>query len=93
MRNRKDMAFLARWKGYTNKDDTWELYDNVRQTQAFVDYCTEKKMRLLVSKNIKSSNVLYYIRHVYHVAELWNLMQDSILFLGGVDNTLWFWRV
>jgi hypothetical protein len=58
VRNRKDMTFLVRWKGYTNKDDTWESYDNVRQTQAFVDYCTEQKMRSLVSKNLIGSNVL-----------------------------------
>jgi hypothetical protein len=51
VRNRKDMTFLVRWKWYTgSKDDTWESYDNVRQTQAFVDYCTEQKMRSLVSK-------------------------------------------
>ncbi len=58
VRNRKDMTFLVRWKGYTEKNDTWESYNNVRLTQAFMDYCTEKKMRSLVSKNLKSSNEL-----------------------------------
>jgi hypothetical protein len=58
VRNRKDMTFLVRWKGYTEKNDTWESYNNVRLTQAFVNYCTEKKMRSLVSKKLKSSNEL-----------------------------------
>jgi hypothetical protein len=52
------MTFLIRWKGYTEKNDTWESYNNVRLTQAFVDYCTDKKMRSLVSKNLRNSNEL-----------------------------------
>ncbi len=58
VQNHKDMTFLVRWKRYTEKNDTWESYNNVRLTQAFVDYCTEKKMRSLVSKNLKSSDEL-----------------------------------
>jgi hypothetical protein len=58
VRNRKDMTFLVRWKGYTAKNDTWKSYNNVRLTPTFVDYCTEKKMRSLVSKTLRSSNEL-----------------------------------
>jgi hypothetical protein len=86
VRNRKEMTFRVRRRGYTDKDDTWESYDNVRQTQAFVDYCSEKKMRSLVSKNLKRGTLLLCSRALESYARF------SPIF-GGVDNTPWFWRV
>jgi hypothetical protein len=52
-RKRSDMKCRVRWRGYNPDDDTWEPYKAVRQTQAFVDYCKEKNMSSLVSKNLK----------------------------------------
>ncbi len=54
VRRRSEMTFRVRWKGYTPDDDTWQLMKTVRKTQAFVDYCTEKKLSSLVSKTFKA---------------------------------------
>ncbi len=45
--------FLVSWKGYSQKDDTWEPYKVVCKTQAFVDYCYAKKPTLLVNKTLQ----------------------------------------
>jgi hypothetical protein len=42
------------WKGYNPDDDTWQPMKTVRETQAFVDYCTEKKLSSLISKKFKA---------------------------------------
>jgi hypothetical protein len=47
------MKLRVRWRGYNPDDDTWEPFKAVRQTQAFMDYCKEKNMCSLVSKNLK----------------------------------------
>jgi hypothetical protein len=54
VRRRSDMTFRVRWKGYTPDDDTWQPIKTVRKTQAFVDYCREKKLTSLVSKRFKA---------------------------------------
>jgi hypothetical protein len=55
VRRRSEMTFRVRWKGYTPDDDTWQPMKTVRETQAFVDYCTEKKLlSSLVSKKFKA---------------------------------------
>ncbi len=50
VRRRSDMMFRVLWKGYTPDDDTWQPIKTVRETQAFVDYCREKKLSSLVLK-------------------------------------------
>jgi hypothetical protein len=52
---RSDMQFGVRWKGYTPDYDTWQPIKTVRETQAFLDYCREKKLSSLVSKRLKFS--------------------------------------
>jgi hypothetical protein len=54
VRRRSEMSFGVRWKGYTPDDDTWQPMKTVRETQAFVDYCTEKKLSSLISKKFKA---------------------------------------
>jgi hypothetical protein len=54
VRQRSKMTFRVRWKGYTPDDDTWQPLKTVRETQAFVDYCKEKKLFSLVSKRFKN---------------------------------------
>ncbi len=54
VRRRSDMTFRVRWKGNTPDDDTWQPIKTVRETQAFVDYCSEKKLSSLVSKHFKA---------------------------------------
>jgi hypothetical protein len=54
VRRRSEMTFRVRWKGYTPDDDTWQPMKTVRETQAFVDYCTEKKLSSLISKKFKA---------------------------------------
>ncbi len=51
---RSEMTFRVRWKGYTPDDDTWQPMKTVREKQAFVDYCREKKLSSLVSKKLKA---------------------------------------
>jgi hypothetical protein len=51
---RSEMTFRVRWKGYTPDDDTWQPMKTVRETQAFVDYCREKKLSSLASKKFKA---------------------------------------
>ncbi len=53
-RRRSEMTFRVRWKVYTPDDDTWQPMKTVRETQAFVDYCKEKKLSSLVSKKFKA---------------------------------------
>ncbi len=48
------MTFRVRWKGYTPDDGIWQPMKTVRETQAFVDYCTEKKLSSLISKKFKA---------------------------------------
>jgi hypothetical protein len=52
-KKRLDMQFLVSWKGFSDKDNTWEPYANVRQTQAFVDYCTAHKLTSIISSKYK----------------------------------------
>jgi hypothetical protein len=54
VRRRSEMSFRVRWKGYNPDDDTWQPMKTVRETQAFVDYCTEKKISSLVSKKFEA---------------------------------------
>ncbi len=54
VRHRSDMTLRVRWKGYTPNDDTWQPIKTVRETQAFVDYCREKKLSSLVSNRFKA---------------------------------------
>jgi hypothetical protein len=94
VRQRSKMTlFRARWKGQTPDDDAWQPIKTVRETQAFVDYCKEKKLSSLVSKRLKFSlaRIVYrYLALGYNKSilsqkrqvEHWNLMQDSLLFLG-----------
>ncbi len=48
-----NMEFLVYWKGYSQKDDTWEPYKTVCNTQAFVDYCYANKLTSLVNKTLR----------------------------------------
>jgi hypothetical protein len=54
VRRRSDMTFRVCWKGFTPDDDTWQPIKTVRETQAFVDYCREKKLSSLISKKFKA---------------------------------------
>jgi hypothetical protein len=51
---RSEMSFRVRWRGYNPDDDTGQPIKMVRETQAFVDYCTEKKLSSLISKKFKA---------------------------------------
>ncbi len=50
MRQRYEMMFRVGWKGYTPDDDIWQPFKTVRETQAFLDYCKDKKLSSLISK-------------------------------------------
>jgi hypothetical protein len=55
VRRRSEITFRVRWKGYTLDDNTWQPMKTVRETQAFVDYCTGgKKLSSLISKKFKA---------------------------------------
>jgi hypothetical protein len=54
VRRRSEMTFRVCWKGYTPDDDTWQPMKTARETQAFADYCREKKLSSLVSKKFKA---------------------------------------
>jgi hypothetical protein len=55
VRKRSEMMFRVRWKGYTPDDDTWQPLKTVRETQAFLDYCKDKKLSSLLSKKTKAT--------------------------------------
>jgi hypothetical protein len=50
VRQRYEMMFRVGWKGYTPDDDIWQPLKTVRETQAFLDYCEDKKLSSLISK-------------------------------------------
>ncbi len=54
VQRRSEISFRVRWRGYTPDDDTWQPMKTVREAQAFVDYCTEKKLSSLISKKFKA---------------------------------------
>jgi hypothetical protein len=54
VRRRSEMTFRVRSKGYAPDDVTWQPIKTVHETQAFVDYCREKKLSSLVSKKFKA---------------------------------------
>ncbi len=62
------MEFMVYWKGYSQKDDTWEPYKAVCKTQAFVDYCYANRLKSLVNKALRGQSGKHYL------TEHWNLM-------------------
>jgi hypothetical protein len=50
---RWNKEFLVSWKGYSQKDDTWEPYKAVCKTQAFVDYCYVNRLTSVVNKALR----------------------------------------
>jgi hypothetical protein len=48
-RNRRSkMEFLVKWQGYKIKYDSWEPYENLRNTNQLIAYLKKNCMRLLV---------------------------------------------
>ena len=52
-KKRSEMEFKVKWAGYPeDKYDTWEPFQNVRITQAFLDYCNNHRLKSIISPNL-----------------------------------------
>ncbi len=47
------MEFLVRWLGFTQDDDSWEPYSNLRDTDQLLTYLTINKLRKLIGNKHK----------------------------------------
>ena len=45
---RSTMEFLVRWLGYSEDEDTWEPYNNLRDTDQLINYLKENKLKKLI---------------------------------------------
>ena len=50
---RNTMEFLVRWMGFDATYDSWEPYENLRETSQLHDYLRKKKMTSLIHKKFK----------------------------------------
>ena len=47
------MEFKVRWLGYTEDDDTWELYSQLRDTEQLLTYLRANRLVKLINKKHK----------------------------------------
>ena len=51
---RTDLQLLVRWSGYTEKDDSWVKYEEVKTSDVFIKYCQQNNFTYLLDKKEKA---------------------------------------
>ena len=51
---RTGLQLQVRWSGYTEKDDSWVDYDQVKTSDVFIKYCQQNNFIYLLDKKEKA---------------------------------------
>jgi hypothetical protein len=55
-KNKEEMEFLVRWKGYSPADDTWEPYPSLEANWVFHEYARTHKLAKLIPPRFRNNN-------------------------------------
>ena len=53
--SKRQLFFLVKWVGFENTHNTWEPWDNVRDTQALVDFLSSHRLKSLIPPKFRAS--------------------------------------
>ena len=48
--DKTNMTFLVRWTGFSESEDSWEPWENLRNTDALHQYLRDNRMRSLIPR-------------------------------------------
>ena len=49
--DKTNMTFLVRWTGFSESEDSWEPWENLRNTDALHQYLRDNRMRSLIPRD------------------------------------------